>query len=54
MQFITKYRGYLIHALAVATLFLTPSVNSFAAGHPAYSAAILLVWGFALHWATGK
>jgi len=54
MNFINKYKGYLIHAAAVAIVFLSPSVQAFAVAHPAYAAGVTLVYGFALHWATGK
>jgi len=49
-----KYKGYLIHGAAVAVVFLTPSVQAWANQHTVYAAAVLSVWGFALHWATGK
>jgi hypothetical protein len=52
--FWTKYKGYIIHTAAVAVLFLSPSVQSFAEHNTAYAAAILAAWGYALHWATGK
>ena len=44
-----KYWPTLAHAGAVAVLFLAPSVDAFAKGHPAYSAPIALLWGFLLH-----
>ena len=54
MSFVMKYKGYIFHAAAVAVIFLSPSVQSYAAAHSAYAAGILLVYGFALHWAQGK
>jgi hypothetical protein len=49
-----KNKGYIIHYAAVAVFFLNPSVQAFASSHTAYSAAIVMLWGTALHWATGK
>ncbi len=51
---LVKYKGYFIHAAAVAVVFLDPSVQSFASSHAAYAALIATLWGAALHWATGK
>lgn len=44
-----KYWPSIAHAGAVLVVFLSPSVQAFAASHPAYSAPVVLVWGFLLH-----
>jgi len=49
-----KYKGYILHCAAVAIIFLTPSVQQALLAHPKTSAAGTVVWGFLLHWATGK
>lgn len=49
MNTLKKYWPTLAHFAGVAILFLSPSVQAFAASHPAYSAPIALVWGFLLH-----
>jgi hypothetical protein len=49
-----KYKGYIIHGAAVLIIFLSPSVQQFLLTHAAYSAVGGVVWGFLLHWATGK
>jgi hypothetical protein len=54
MNFINKYKGYVIHAAAVLVVFLSPSVQAFAVAHPAYAAIATLAYGYALHWASGK
>lgn len=44
-----KYWPSIAHAGAVGVLFLDPSVQAFAAHHPAYAAPIALLWGILLH-----
>lgn len=47
-----KYWPSLVHLATVAVLFLDSSVQAYAVSHKGSAAAILLVWGWALHWAT--
>jgi hypothetical protein len=54
LNFLKKYKGYLLHGVAAAAVFLTPSVQAFAAEHQAYAGAVVLAWGWVLHWANGK
>ena len=48
---LAKWWPSVAHAGAVAILFLNSSVQAYAVAHPAQAAGILLVWGWALHWA---
>jgi hypothetical protein len=52
--FLSKYKGYLLHAAAVGVVFLTPSVQHVIAANPGYSAIAGAAWGFLLHWADGQ
>lgn len=54
LNFLKKYKGYIIHAAGVGLLFLDPSVRHALAQHPDISAVGGLVWGWLLHWAQGK
>lgn len=51
---LVKNKGYLIHAAAVAVVFLNPSVKDYLAHHLAYAGLGGVAWGWILHWATGK
>lgn len=47
-----KWWPSIVHVLAAGALFLQPSVQQAAVGHPKSSTAILAVWGVVLHWLT--
>jgi len=51
---IFKNKGYIIHGIAVAVIFLDPSVKAFFASHLQYAGPGLILEGWLLHWATGK
>ena len=52
------HKGYIIHGVAVAVVFLNPSVKDFVAqfatSHPTDALVVSAVYGWLLHWATGK
>jgi hypothetical protein len=50
----TKYKGYIIHGVAMAVIFFTPSVQSFLASHAVLTVAGGAVWGWVLHYFDGK
>ena len=52
--FIWKNKGYVIHAVAVVIVFVDPSVKGWVASHQAEAGSVVALWGFLLHWATGK
>lgn len=54
MSKLWRYKGYLIHAAAVAIAFLAPAVHALVQAHPAYSAIATVAYGWLLHWANGK
>jgi hypothetical protein len=54
VTWLKQHKWYLIHGALIAVGFLTPSVQAFAAQHQAYSAGILLVYGWLLHWLDGQ
>jgi hypothetical protein len=54
MSFLSKNKGYLIHAAAVAVVFLSPSVQAWAVAHQGSSATVMVAWGFLLHYFDGK
>jgi hypothetical protein len=54
MNWIKRNKGYLIHAVAVAVVFLSPSVQAWAATHQGSSATVMVAWGFLLHYFDGK
>lgn len=46
-----KWWPSLVHLAAVGVLFISPSVDHYAAAHPGSSAIIGAGWGWLLHWA---
>lgn len=54
LKFLNQYKGYIIHAVAVGVVFLSPAVQAALVAHPAYTAVGGLLWGAILHWANGK
>ena len=54
MTWLWSKKLYFVHAAATLVIFLTPSVQAFAATHKGPASAILIAWGVALHWADGK
>ena len=51
---LNRVKGYVVHTFLVGIVALNPSVLAWAGTHKAYSAVILLAYGYLLHWAQGK
>jgi hypothetical protein len=47
-------KGYVVHGLIIAVIFLDPSVQHYVAQHAATTGTFSLGWGWLLHWAEGK
>jgi hypothetical protein len=53
MNFLKTHKAWIIHLIAVAVLWLEPSVHAWMAdpAHSIYAAPVGAVWGLALVWA---
>jgi hypothetical protein len=53
-NWLKKYKGYLLHGLAVAAVVASPGVQAILTAHPGAAALGGLAWGWILHWAKGR